>query len=134
MNDNTPDKPEDNPPVPYTDPVSDEEYKRLDASREELRKAAKKADEGERAATNFLPGRPDAQARWTRYAGLGFQTTAILLLPVAGGWWLDKEYGSSPWGIIAGVALGGIASMYGLISFVNRMENTGKRRKRGEGK
>ena len=128
-----PDNPKDKVPVPYSDPVRDEDYKKLEAGREELRKAAKQADEGERAA-NFLPGSKDTQARWARYAGLGFQTTAILLLPVAGGWWLDKEYGSSPWGIIGGVALGGVASMYGLISYVNRMENAEKQRKRVDGK
>ena len=64
------DKPNDKTPVPYSDPVSDEEYRRLAKAREELGNAARKADEGERATLRGLPGRPDSGTAWMRYAGL----------------------------------------------------------------
>ena len=40
-----------------------------------------------------------------RYAGLGFQFAATLLLFGAAGWWLDGKLGTDPWLLIAGIFL-----------------------------
>jgi F0F1-type ATP synthase assembly protein I len=55
---------------------------------------------------------------YARYAGLGFQFGATLLLFGALGWWLDQKLGSAPWLLIAGVFIGAAIAFYALIRAV----------------
>ena len=53
-----------------------------------------------------------------RYAGLGL-TFAMSLLAFTGiGYWLDEQFGTSPWLLVAGVFLGFLGALYSLISKV----------------
>lgn len=49
---------------------------------------------------------PSALATILRYSGLGLEMGTAVGLGVLLGWWLDGRLGSSPWGLLAGVALG----------------------------
>jgi len=40
-------------------------------------------------------------------AGLGMQFLLVLLGGVAGGGWVDRRFGSAPWGILGGVLFAG---------------------------
>jgi len=57
--------------------------------------------------------------RWTN------QITSIaleLVLPIAGGFWLDRHYGTNPWWMIAGVLLGCLLGTQGMIRLVRDLD------------
>jgi len=61
--------------------------------------------------------------------GLGFQFAAVILLSVLAGQWLDRHFGSDPWGVLGGAFLGfggGFLSIYRTVTAADR------RRKNGE--
>lgn len=39
------------------------------------------------------------------------------------GWFLDRTYGWSPWGILGGAAIGGVAFVAGLVATAKRLED-----------
>lgn len=45
-----------------------------------------------------------------RFSGLGLEMGAAVGIGVFAGWWLDSRYGTDPWGLLGGVALGGLAA------------------------
>lgn len=51
---------------------------------------------------------------YARYSGLGIQMAVSLGLPLYAGWWLDKTYETSPWGILGGIVIG-LASIFSLL-------------------
>lgn len=53
-----------------------------------------------------------------RYAGLGFQFAATMLLFGALGWWLDGRWGTGPWLLIVGVFLGASGAFLALLRAV----------------
>ena len=62
-----------------------------------------------------------------RYAGVGFQFGAAIIVFALGGWWLDTRLGTKPWLLILGVALGFAG---GLISLLKKVPgSTGGREK-----
>jgi F0F1-type ATP synthase assembly protein I len=63
--------------------------------------------------------KPLAEATdYGRYAGLGFQFAATLLVFGALGWWLDLRLGSGPWLLISGVFLGATGAFIALLRAV----------------
>lgn len=50
-----------------------------------------------------------------RYSGLGLSFAVTLLVFAAGGWWLDRKLGSSPWLLIVGVFAGFGLSLYSML-------------------
>ncbi len=50
-----------------------------------------------------------------RMSGVGFEFIAAVLLFGAIGWWVDWQFGFSPWGIVVGVALGFVVGLWLLI-------------------
>jgi ATP synthase protein I len=52
---------------------------------------------------------------YARFAGLGLQFGATLLLFGALGWWLDAKFGTSPWLLITGLFTGAGIAFYALI-------------------
>jgi F0F1-type ATP synthase assembly protein I len=52
---------------------------------------------------------------WVRYSGIGLElagaTAGLALL----GYWIDSKFGTSPWGILIGVAIGIVGGLYNLI-------------------
>lgn len=50
-----------------------------------------------------------------RYLGLGTQLTITVALFVLLGWWLDKKFGWTPWGLVTSASLGVAVGMYGFL-------------------
>jgi ATP synthase protein I len=58
---------------------------------------------------------------WGQYLGLGLEMAVGVTLGYAVGWWLDRKYGWSPWGVTVGSLLGVAAGMYLLIKEALKM-------------
>ena len=54
-------------------------------------------------------------ANWGKYLGYGLQMLVGVVLGLVAGQWIDRRYGTDPWGVFAGVMLGLSAGMYLLI-------------------
>lgn len=52
---------------------------------------------------------------WVRYSGVGLElagaTAGLALL----GYWIDGKFGTSPWGILAGVVIGIVGGLFNLV-------------------
>ena len=52
---------------------------------------------------------------WVRYSGIGVElagaTAGLALL----GYWIDRRFGTAPWGIVGGVVIGIVGGMYNLV-------------------
>ena len=59
-----------------------------------------------------------------RYAGLGFQFAATLVLFGALGWWLDSKLGTGPWLLIGGIFLGATGAFVALLRAVGGASGT----------
>jgi len=46
---------------------------------------------------------------------MGFDFGAALAVFVLVGYWVDRHYGCSPWGVIVGAVLGSVGGLYNLI-------------------
>jgi ATP synthase protein I len=57
----------------------------------------------------------DQPSNWGPAASVGLQVAIGVGLGCAVGWWLDKRFGWSPWGIVVGAMLGLAAGMYLMI-------------------
>lgn len=55
------------------------------------------------------------RASWTRLSSVGFELVAAVGGFILVGYWWDRHFGSEPWGLIVGAALGLIGGMYNLI-------------------
>ena len=61
------------------------------------------------------PSREADAAGWYKMAGIGFEFIAAIALFGGIGWFLDRQFGTSPWLLIAGFGLGfaaGLSLMY----------------------
>jgi ATP synthase protein I len=56
---------------------------------------------------------PDSD--WGKYASLGLEMFVGVGLGVLGGYWVDKKFGWSPWGVLCGALLGFAAGLYLLL-------------------
>jgi ATP synthase protein I len=54
-------------------------------------------------------------ANWIRYSGIGFELAGAIAGFALLGYWIDGRYGTSPWGILAGVCIGIIGGLYNLV-------------------
>ena len=52
---------------------------------------------------------------WLKLAGLGFELVAAVAGFSLVGYWIDRHYGSAPWGVVIGASLGILGGMYNLI-------------------
>ena len=62
-----------------------------------------------------MPELQKKPATGTRLLGMGFEFAAAVAGFTLLGYWVDRHYGHSPWGVLIGVALGLIGGMYNLI-------------------
>lgn len=53
--------------------------------------------------------------QWHRMAGVGMEFAAAIIVMGAIGWFLDWLFGLSPWGLVAGMALGFVVGLWQLI-------------------
>lgn len=58
---------------------------------------------------------PESGSRWQGLSGIGFELVAAVVGFTLIGYWWDRHFGSSPWGLLTGVALGLIGGTYNLI-------------------
>jgi len=54
-------------------------------------------------------------ANWIRYSGIGFELAGAVAGFALLGYWIDRRYGTSPWGILGGVCVGLIGGLYNLV-------------------
>jgi F0F1-type ATP synthase assembly protein I len=59
-------------------------------------------------ADKRLPG-------WVRHSGVGLELAAAVGGFTLAGYWIDRYYGSQPWGTVIGVILGMIGGLYNLV-------------------
>ena len=64
---------------------------------------------------------PGEDQNWGRYAGIGLEICAGVLLGVLVGYWLDSRYGWTPIGTLIGSLLGIAGGMYLVIRQAMRM-------------
>jgi F0F1-type ATP synthase assembly protein I len=57
----------------------------------------------------------DDRTSGLRLAGVGMEFAAAVAGLSLAGYWIDRHYGSEPWGVLAGAALGLIGGTYNLI-------------------
>jgi F0F1-type ATP synthase assembly protein I len=57
-------------------------------------------------------------ADWRRFAGLGWEFVAALGLFMLLGWWLDSRWGTEPWLMVAGLAVGFALGLYRMLRVV----------------
>ncbi len=69
-------------------------------------------EKGRGSAPDPAGGRSDSSA--ARYAGVGLQFVASLLLFLFVGQWLDRRLGTTPWLTITGVFVGAGAAFYSM--------------------
>ncbi len=68
------------------------------------------------------PGRPDSPGSrdrrapgWVRHAGVGLELAGAVAGFTLLGYWIDRHYGSQPWGLVVGAALGFAGGLYNLV-------------------
>lgn len=52
---------------------------------------------------------------WIRYAGLGAELAGAVAGLTLLGYWVDRHFGSGPWGTLIGLACGLIGGLYNLV-------------------
>lgn len=59
--------------------------------------------------------RNDGSPDWVRYSGSGLELAGAVAGFALIGYWIDRHYGSDPWGILVGVILGLVGGMYNFV-------------------
>jgi ATP synthase protein I len=54
-------------------------------------------------------------ASWIRYSGIGLELAGVIAGLALLGYWIDRRYGTSPWGILGGVCVGLVGGLYNLV-------------------
>jgi len=52
---------------------------------------------------------------WVRYSGVGLELAGATAGMALLGYWIDGKFGTSPWGILIGVAIGIVGGLYNLV-------------------
>jgi ATP synthase protein I len=52
---------------------------------------------------------------WARLSGLGIELAGAVVGFTLMGYWWDHHFGTNPWGVLIGIALGLIGGMYNLV-------------------
>jgi F0F1-type ATP synthase assembly protein I len=52
---------------------------------------------------------------WVRHAGVGLELAGAIGGFAFAGYWVDRYFGTNPWGILGGVVLGLVGGLYNLI-------------------
>jgi F0F1-type ATP synthase assembly protein I len=52
---------------------------------------------------------------WVRYSGLGIELAGAVAGLTFVGYWIDGKFGTSPWGLLGGLAMGLIGGTYNLV-------------------
>jgi F0F1-type ATP synthase assembly protein I len=60
------------------------------------------------AADDRFPG-------WVRYSSIGLELAGATAGLALVGYWIDGRFGTAPWGILGGVAIGIVGGLYNLV-------------------
>jgi F0F1-type ATP synthase assembly protein I len=60
------------------------------------------------------PGGSQGSGALGKYAGIGLQFAASIILFLYVGQWVDRRFGTAPWGVILGVFTGAGAAFYSM--------------------
>ena len=52
---------------------------------------------------------------WVRYSGVGLELAGAIAGLAFLGYWIDRRFGTQPWGILGGVVLGMVGGLYNLV-------------------
>src|SRR4051812_18699141 len=52
---------------------------------------------------------------WIRYSGVGLELAGATAGLALFGYWIDKKFGTAPWGILVGVVVGLVGGLYNLV-------------------
>jgi F0F1-type ATP synthase assembly protein I len=59
---------------------------------------------------------PDRRAPgWIRYSGIGIEVAGAIAGFALIGYWLDRRFGTAPWGFLGGLAIGLVGGIYNLV-------------------
>lgn len=50
-----------------------------------------------------------------RYAGIGLELAASVVVLALLGWWVDHHFGTAPWGVLTGALIGLVGGMYSMV-------------------
>jgi ATP synthase protein I len=62
-----------------------------------------------------MAGAEKPPASWLRFSGIGFEFAAAVAGFTLVGYWIDRHFGSGPWGLLVGMGLGLVGGTYNLI-------------------
>ena len=52
---------------------------------------------------------------WVRHSGVGLELAGAVAGFSLIGYWIDRHYGTSPWGLVVGLALGVVGGLYNFV-------------------
>jgi len=52
---------------------------------------------------------------WVRYSSVGLELAGAVAGLALVGYWLDRRFGTTPWGILGGVVIGLVGGLYNLV-------------------
>jgi F0F1-type ATP synthase assembly protein I len=78
-----------------------------------------------------MPRGGQGSSSWMKYSGVGFGFVGGVVGFGLLGYLVDSRYGSSPWGVLVGVALGMIGATYNLIRESQAAEREARAEDRG---
>jgi len=52
---------------------------------------------------------------WVRYSGIGLELAGATAGLAFVGYWIDKKFGTGPWGMLGGVVIGIVGGLYNLV-------------------
>jgi ATP synthase protein I len=52
---------------------------------------------------------------WVRYSGVGLELAGAMAGLAFIGYWIDRRFGTGPWGILGGVVIGLVGGLYNMV-------------------
>jgi F0F1-type ATP synthase assembly protein I len=104
---------------------SPDEYQRLKVEAERVRQTHQSGVSDEDVRRSSIKQGTHA---YIRYTGIGLQFALMIVLPLGLGYWLDKQFNTLPWLMVAGALLGSVGGMVWVVKSVFRMENRAESR------
>ena len=52
---------------------------------------------------------------WVRYSGVGLELAGATAGLALVGYWIDRKFGTQPWGMLGGVVIGLVGGLYNLV-------------------
>jgi ATP synthase protein I len=62
-----------------------------------------------------MPGKDKRLPGWIQHAGIGLELAGAVAGFALVGYWIDRHFGSKPWGLVVGLVLGMVGGLYNLV-------------------